>query len=148
MRQEILSQKQEEINMEGQGKTDRHRCASAIKTLKTAAMILFIAFVAASFIYVIHDLFDVPSVNFTHTASRLSDVSNLRRQAGNLFAWNAVKNATYYIVEADGMQFTVEDCQWLCPDELNADFIRVKAVDASGRHGDSGWSYCDVSLYN
>ncbi len=134
--------------MEGQGKTDRHRSASAIKIFKTAAMILFIALVAASFIYVVHGLFDVPRVSFTHVASRLSNVSNVTYRKGNLFAWDAVKNATYYVVEANGTQFVVEECQWRCPDELNVDLIRVKAVDASGRHGESGWSYCDVSSFD
>ena len=134
--------------MEGQGKTDRHRCASAIKILKITTMILFVAFVAFAFIYVFHGMFDVPSINFSHTASKLGDVSNIRRQADNLFAWDAVKNATYYVVEANGTQFIVDKCQWLCPDEMNVDIIRVKAVDASGRHGDSDWSYCDVSPNN
>ncbi len=136
--------------MEGQGKTDRHRSASAIKIFKTAVIILFIAFVAASFIYVVHGLFDVPRVNITHVSgNRLSNVGNVRYlKESNMLAWDAVKNATCYVVEINGKQFTVQECQWLCPDEPNVDFIRVKAVDASGRRGDSGWSYCDVSSFN
>ena len=147
MRQEILSQNQEEINMEGQGKTDRHRSAAAIKTLKTTAMILFIAFVAVAFIYVVNGLFDVPSVNFTYTASRLSNVNNIRRQ-DNTFVWDSVKHATYYVVEVNGTQFTVNECLWHCPDKMNVEFIRVKAVDSSGWHGESDWTYYDGSSYN
>lgn len=132
--------------MKGQGETDRHRSVSAIKIFKTATMMLFVALVAASFIYVANSLFNVPHINVAPVASRLSAVDNIRRQ-GDLVTWDAVKNASYYIVEANGEQFFVEDCRWSCLDDPGAS-IRIKAVDSSGRRGDSAWSYFNASSTN
>ncbi len=131
--------------MEGQGKTDRHRSVSAIKIFKMTAMAMFILLIAASFIYVVNGLFDVPHVNVPHIAGRLSDVSNVKYlRQDKLFTWDPVSYATYYIVEVNNAQFTVKANEWRCPEELDAALFRIKAVDASGKRGESGWSYCDV----
>ena len=132
--------------MKGQDKTDRHRSVWAIKIFKTATMILFVALVAASFIYVANSLFDVPHINVAPVAKRLGAVDNIRRQ-GDLVTWDAVRHASYYIVEVNGRQFVAEACRWSCPDDPNT-IIRIKAVDSSGRRGDSAWSYFNASSTN
>ena len=126
-----------------EGKTERHRSVCATRILKATAMVLFVLLIATSLIYVASELFEAPrvTVSFSPTGY-LGSIENVRFwQDDNKFTWDKVRYATYYIVEADGIRFTVSDNEWICPDELSCEDARVKAVDATGRHRDSDWRY-------
>lgn len=105
-------------------------------------MALFVLFAAASFIYVIGNLFDtsfdMPKISY----GPLSKVGNLRLEDGK-FCWNSVRNATCYVVEADGKKFTVSSNEWR--PEGDVTFVRVKAVDATNKYKSSDWSVFDAS---
>lgn len=125
----------------GEEKT-RHRSVSATKIFKMMVMALFVLFAAAAFVYVIGNMFNVPIEMPRVSYGSLDSVGNLRFEDGK-FVWSSVRNATCYVVEAEGVKFTVNANEWSPQGDVSD--LRVKAVDTTGRYGASDWSYFDAT---